>query len=106
MSGSRLQERGGQAQMGVYEASLPRLTAQKLLRTARHLPQAIKPDLIRPEPPRTAGTRGAAPLPHRYTPHRNAPHRGPVPEMCVSVCVRVCRTLFRVSSRPGLFPRS
>lgn len=75
MSGSGLWERGRQAQMGVYEASLPRLTAQGLLRRARHLPQAIKPDPIRPEPPRTAGTRGAAP-------HRTAP-RARSRDVCV-----------------------
>lgn len=46
MSGSGLFQQGRQAQMGVCEASLPRLTAQGLLRSARHpSPDNNFPDL-------------------------------------------------------------
>lgn len=38
MNGSGLFQQGRQAEMGVYEASLPRLTAQELLWSARHPP--------------------------------------------------------------------
>lgn len=86
MSGSGLFQQGRQAQMGVCEASLPRLTAQGLLRSARHpSPDNNFPDLTSMiirllRPPRAKNAK----LQCKTGPFMMC--RG----LCVCVCVALC----------------
>lgn len=92
MNGSGLR----QAEMGVFEASLPRLTAQELLWSARHAPpdnnvSSLTSDYLRVSPAERQK-------------RKVAQQERPVCDVHGFVCVRVCRTLIMVAAHPGAFP--
>ncbi|CAJ1082694.1 Hypothetical predicted protein [Xyrichtys novacula] len=92
MNGSGLR----QAEMGVFEASLPRLTAQELLWSARHAPPDNNPSSL------TSDNLRLSPAERRK--RKVTMRERPVCDVHVFVCVRVCRTLIMVSAQPGAFP--